>query len=417
MKATLAQKILARASGKAEVKPGEYVMANIDLTMVHFAMRMVYPLLDEAGIKEVWDPDKVVCIFDHVVPAPTVRDAEMYKAIRDAVKRFKIKNFYGERAGICHQVLVEKGHVLPGQLIVGTDSHTTTYGALGAAAAGIGSSEMAYVMATGKLWFKVPETIKFRISGSLKPMVTSKDIIMYIAGKYETTVAQYKAIEFSGPVAGELSIASRMAMSNMAAELGAKFAFFEPDEKVKDYLAGRTDSSFPMLKADRDATYEKVYDVEISSLEPQIAMPFAVDNVKPVTQIGEVKIDQAVLGSCTNSRLEDLRIAAEIVRGKKIHPDVRFLVIPASAEVYKDAMNEGILSTLIDAGAIICNPGCGPCYGGHQGLLASGEVCVASINRNYKGRMGSPEAKVYLASPAVVAASAVNGRITDPRDY
>jgi 3-isopropylmalate/(R)-2-methylmalate dehydratase large subunit len=418
MKGTLAQKILARASGKTEVKPGEYVMANIDRAMVpDMSMQKVYLVLKKAGITKVWDPGRVICVIDHQVPAPNVETAEMYKEVREIVKRFGIKSFYGEGVGICHQVIVEKGYVVPGELIVAADSHTTTHGALGAAGTGIGTSEMAYVLTTGKLWFKVPETIKFYMSGSLQPRVMSKDIILYIAGKYSSSVAQYKAVEFSGPVAEQLSLASRMTMSNMAVEIGAKFGFFEPDGKVATYLAQRTRRSFTALKPDEDAIYEKVYEVDVTTLEPQIAFPYTVDNVKPISQVGEIKVDQAVLGSCTNGRLEDLRIAAEIMKDKKVHPDTRCLIVPGSAEVYKEALSEGILSTLVETGAVICNPGCGPCYGGGMGLLASEEVCIASINRNFKGRMGSPESRVHLASPATVAASAIEGKITDPRAY
>lgn len=414
---TLAQKILARASGKAEVRPGQYVTATVDLAMAHDAMAAVALILNEAGITKVWDPDKVVCLLDHYTPSPTVQTAEGRKLVENAVTALNIKNFYGQQAGVCHQVLPEKGWVLPGQLIVGTDSHTTTYGAFGAAGTGIGFSEMAYVLATGKLWFRVPETIRFVMSGTLSPRVMSKDIILYIAGKYSTSIAQYKAVEFLGSVAREMSIASRMTMSNMSVEIGAKFGFFEPDEKVRQYLTSRTDKPLDFVSPDKDAVYEKEYAVDVSNLEPQVAFPFAVDNVKSVSEVGAAKVDQAVLGSCTNGRLEDLRIAAEILTGRKVHTGTRLLVIPASAEVYKWAITEGILHTLIDSGAIICPPGCGPCFGAHMGLLASGESCIASINRNFKGRMGSPEAKVYLGSPATVAASAIEGRIADPRKY
>ncbi len=414
---TLAEKILARASGKSEVKPGEYVTANVDLAMVHEAMAGVALVLSEAGIKKVWDPNKVVCILDHYTPSPTVQAAEIRKLVENTVKSFKIGCFFGQQAGVCHQVLSEKGLALPGQLIVGTDSHTTTYGAFGAAGTGIGISEMAYVLATGRLWFMVPKTIRFHLVGILPKRVMSKDVLLYIAGKYSTTVAQYRAIEFSGPVAQTMSIASRMAMSNMSVEIGAKFGFFEPDEKVRQYLSARTETRFELITSDADAVYETEYEVDVSSLEPQVALPHAIDNVKPVSKIGDVKINQAFLGSCTNGRLEDLKIAADILRGKRVHADTTFLVIPASAEVYKQAIAEGILYNLVDSGAIIGPPSCGPCFGAHMGLLAPGEVCIASINRNFKGRMGSPEAEVYLASPATVAASAIEGRIADPRKY
>lgn len=417
MSATLAQKILARASGESKVEPGQYVIATVDAAIMPDTIQWIYPILSEAGIKKVWNRDKVAVLFDHFSPAPTVDQAEAANAARVAIKALGIKNFYDQRFGICHQVFPEKGWALPGTLIVGADSHTTTYGAFGAAATGIGFSEMAYILTTGELWFKVPETIKFNLVGNLQPRVMSKDIILHIAGKYSTEVAQYKSVEFSGPVAKHMSLASRMTMSNMSVEIGAKFGLFEPDEKVVQFLTNRTTKSFDLVKSDDDAVYEKVYEIDVSPLEPQVAFPYSVGNVKPISEVGEVKIHQALLGSCTNARLEDLRAAAEVVKGKKVHPDTRFLVTPASAEVYKAAMQEGILETLIEAEAVILNPGCGACFGSHMGLLASGENCIAAINRNFKGRMGSANANVYLGSPTTVAASAINGKIADPRNY
>jgi 3-isopropylmalate/(R)-2-methylmalate dehydratase large subunit len=416
MGATLAEKIIARAAKKEMVRPGQYVTANIDLAMVHDSMGSVDEILTRVGVERLWESNKVICLLDHWNPPSTIRDAEIHKQIRLAVKKYNIKHFYGQNAGICHQVLFEKGHILPGKLIVGADSHTLMYGAFGAAAAGIGHSEMAYVLATGKLWFKVPETIKFKIQGTLPRRVTSKDIILFLAGKYSVDVAQYKAVEFNGEVCKAMSLCSRMTMSNMAAEIGAKFAFFEPDEQVEFYLKERTKETFGLIQPDKDAFYEKVFEEEVSHLEPQVAFPYSVDNVRPISEVGQVKIDQAVLGSCTNGRLEDLRTAVEVMAGRGVHPDVRMLVIPASVEVYQDAIREGILQRLIETGSIICNPGCGPCMGAHMGLLASGEVCISSTNRNFRGRMGSPESELYLASPATVAASAVAGRITDPRE-
>ena len=413
---TIAEKILARASGKKSVKPGQYVTATVDLAMVHDSMGPISEILSRVGVERLWDGEKVVCLLDHWNPPSTVRDAEMYKQIRSAVKKFNIKHFYGQNAGICHQVLFEKGHILPGRLIVGSDSHTLIYGAFGAAAAGIGFSEMAYVLTTGKLWFRVPETIAFKIRGTLPSRVTSKDILLFLAGKYSVDVAQYKAVEFSGETCKEMTLSSRMTMTNMSAEIGAKFAFFEPDGQVKEYLKGRTNETVAFIQPDEDAFYEQVVEEDVSDLEPQVAFPFSVDNVRPISKVGSIQIDQAVLGSCTNGRLEDLRMAAEVIKGKKVHPDVRMLIIPASSEVYQKAMQEGFLNQLIESGAIICNPGCGPCMGAHMGLLASGEVCISSTNRNFKGRMGSPESELYLASPATVAASAVTGRITDPRE-
>jgi len=413
---TVVEKILARASGREEIKAGEFVTARIDLAMCHEGLGMGTAAgMHEAGVKKVWDPSRVVLLLDHYVPAPTVQTAEMHKQIRADIKEFGIEIDYGESEGVCHQVLIEHGHVLPGLLIVGTDSHTTTYGALGAAGTGIGFSEMAYVLATGELWFRVPATIRFKMSGRLQPLVTAKDVILHIAGKYSAEVAQYKSIEFVGPAAEGLSVESRLTMSNMAVEIGAKFGFFETDEKTMAYLREMTDQPLTPIKAAPDAVYEETYQIDVTDLEPQIAVPFAVDNVKPVSQLGEVTINQAVLGSCTNGRTEDLEAAAKALKGNLVHPEVRLLVIPASKTVYKKALEGGLLKVFLEANAIICNPSCGPCFGQHMGQLASGEVCIASINRNFKGRMGSPEAKVYLASPVTVAASAIAGKIVDPR--
>jgi len=414
---TMAEKILARASGRDVVSPGEYVTARIDLAMAHESVAPVYLNLLQAGLSKVWDPDRIVVLLDHYVPACTERSAEIHKLVRKAVKDLKIKNYYGERAGICHQVVPEKGHVLPGMLIAGCDSHTTTYGAFGAASTGIGFSETAYVFATGTLWFKVPSTIRFNLSGKFQETVSSKDVILAIAGKYTSEVAQYKSVEFTGPLAEEMSLASRMTMSNMAIEIGAKFGFFAPDKKVVEFLKGRTTERYDMVTPDPDAKYEQTYDFDVSTLEPQIAFPYAVDNVRPVSEAGDVTIQQAFIGSCTNGRLEDLHCAADILRGRKVHPDVRLYITPSSWEVYGQAMKDGTLKTLIDAGGVIQNSSCGLCFGAQQGLLGSEENCIAAINRNFQGRMGSNTAKVFLASPATVAASSVEGRIADPRAY
>jgi homoaconitate hydratase family protein len=416
---TMAEKVLARASGVGEVAPGQYVTAKVDQVMCIDVFVDVCDVLEEAGIDRVWDPSRIVVLLDHFVPAPTVACAEDHKAIREAVKRFGIGSWYDIRAGICHQVMGEKGHIVPGELVVGCDSHTTTYGAFGAAGTGIGVTEMAYVIATGELWMRVPPTLKFILGGTLPGGVMSKDISLYIAGRYTTEVAQYKAVEFTGRAAKELSIASRMTMANMGVEIGAKFAFFEADEKTFAYLDGRSRkvASRPvrLFKADPDAGYENVYEIDVSRLEPQVACPHDVGNVRPVSELGEIRVDQAFLGSCTNGRFEDLATAAQILAGKKVHPETRFLVFPASWEVYLEVLRAGVLEALIAAGAVVCNPGCGPCMGGHMGLLAAGERCIASSNRNFKGRQGSTEAEVYLASPATVAASAFAGRISDPR--
>ncbi len=416
MTMTMAETILARASGRDAVAPGEFVTAAIDRVVSHEGLALVAMNLKKAGVKRIWDPDRVVVSLDHYVPAPTPRAAKIHQMVRHAVDTFGIRHFYGVNGGVAHQVMVEKGHVVPGDLIVGTDSHTCTYGALGAAACGIGVSEMAYAMATGKLWFRVPETVRFILNGKLKAWVTAKDVILKLAGDYSVDFAQYKSIEFFGPGASAISLSGRLTISNMAVEVGAKFGFFMPDEAVYALLPEERRNRMDRPIFSEEPTVESVYELDLSDLEPQVARPHAVDNVVPANQIDTVTVHQAFLGSCTNGRLEDLELAARILKGKRIHRDTRLLVSPASWEVYQGASKTGILDQLIDAGAVILNPGCGPCFGGHMGLLAPGENCISSSNRNFKGRMGSDEANIYLASPATVAASAVAGKITDPRE-
>ncbi len=411
---TLVEKILARASGRNTVQPGEIVSARIDVAMSHENADLVIRHFREIGLERVWDPERIVIIFDHRIPAESERTAELHKRVRKFVKEQGIKNFYDLKLGICHQVLPEKGHTRPGEVLVGTDSHTTTHGAFGTFATGIGATEMAGVWATGELWFKVPETIKVEVSGNFNRWVMSKDLILYIIGKLGADGADYKAVEFSGPTIREMSIASRMVLSNLSMEMGAKVAFVLPDDKTINFVKSRTDKEFSVILPDPDGVYEKVLSIDVTNLEPQIACPHSVDNVRPVSAIEGVKIDQALLGSCTNGRLEDLEVAAEILEGRKIADDVRMIVIPASREVYLEAMERGFLKTFINAGAIIVNPGCGPCLGAHQGVLASGEVCISTTNRNFQARMGSPESKIFLASPAVVAASAIKGEIVHP---
>ena len=413
---TIAEKILARASKRKEVEAGDIVEAEVDLAMSHDNAALVSKVFGEIGAERVWDPSKIVIILDHRVPANTIKSAEGHKTIRQFVKEQGIENFHDIGEGICHQVLPEKGYVKPGMLIVGTDSHTTTHGAFGAFSTGIGATEMACVWATGKLWLKVPETIKIVINGKLKEMVMAKDVILHIIGEIGSDGANYKAIEFYGEVIDEISIASRMSISNQAMEAGAKVAIVPFDEKTEEFLKNRVKGKMEPVYADEDASYEDVLEFEVSNLEPQVACPHKVDNVKNIREVVGIPIDQAVLGSCTNGRLEDLAIAAKILEGKKIHDRVRMIVIPASREVYIEAIRKGYIETFLKAGATIINPGCGPCLGAHQGVLASGERAISSTNRNFKGRMGSPDSEVYLASPATVAASALKGEIADPRE-
>ena len=416
--ATLAQKILAKASGRDTVYPGEVVTANIDIAMSHENADVARKSFLEIGAKKVWDPDKIVIIFDHRIPAESEKTATTHKAVREFVEAQGIKNFYDVgRGGICHQVLPEEGHVLPGAVIVGTDSHTTTHGAFGAFAAGIGATEMSGVWCEGKLWFKVPETIKIVVEGVLREHIYAKDLILYIIGKISASGADYRAVEFYGETIDELSVASRMVLCNLSMEMGAKVAFCPIDRKVHDYLSNRVKRTYDKnLSADREAHYEKVITINVEKdiPEPQVACPHSVDNVKNISKVGSVKIHQAVIGSCTNGRLEDLAIAAHILDGKKVDPHVRLLIIPASQGIYLEAMRAGYIETFIKAGAMINPPGCGPCVGVHQGILAKDEVAISSTNRNFLGRMGSKDSFVYLASPAVVAASAITGTITDP---
>jgi 3-isopropylmalate/(R)-2-methylmalate dehydratase large subunit len=412
---TMAEKILARASGKNEVRAGEYITAKIDMIMTHDGFANVSQALEDAGINQVADVEKIVVLLDHQVPPASLAGAESYKRIREAVKKFGIKYWHDWNTGICHQIMAEKGHVYPGDLIIGSDSHTTTYGALGAAATGMGFSDVTYAVATGAQWFRVPDTIKFTLKGKLPWRVMSKDAMLFIAGEYTAEVAQYKAVEFTGPGAREMSLSSRMTMSNMGVEIGAKFAFFEADEKTLEFLSGLTGRMATRFGPDSGASYEAIHEIDLSCLEPQVAFPHTVDNVRAISAVGDVPIDQAFVGSCTNARLEDLQAAAEVLRGRKIHSGVRMIVVPASMKIYREAMHQGLWDVFLDAGAIIQNPTCGACYGGHTGLLARGERCISSTNRNFKGRMGSPESEVYLASPVTVAASAIAGKIADPR--
>ena len=416
----ISEKILAKASGKNVVHPREIVDANVDMIMVH---DLTGPLAVEAfkriGVDHVWDNKKVVIILDHQVPAESVKAAELHKMLRKFAKEQNIRLYDVGKGGICHQVMPEKGHVLPGTLIVGADSHTCTYGALGAFATGIGSTEAAAVFATGKIWLKVPEAIRINVKGRFQKYVTSKDLILSIIGLVRADGAIYKSVEFAGPAIRGMSMAGRMTLCNMTVEMGAKNGIVEPDEITRKFLEGRTDKPlepFESLKSDADASYAKAMELDVTGLEPQVACPSSVDNVKPVSELGNVPIEQAFVGSCTNGRIEDLRLAAQILKDRTIKNGVRAIVIPASQEVYSQALREGLIEIFADAGAIVCGSACGPCLGGHIGLLASGETCVSTSNRNFIGRMGSTEANVYLASPATVAASAITGRITDPRE-
>ena len=420
MGATLVEKILAAHSGRDKATPGEIVNADIDIIMCHdVTTTPAIELLEKYGIKRVFDPDRIVIMPDHFVPNKDIKAAEMVKRIREWAKEQNIKNFYEiGRHGICHALLPEQGYVKPGTTIICGDSHTTTHGAFGAFATGVGSTDLAAALATGKLWFKVPETILVEIKGKVPDGVYAKDIILKVISILGVDGATYKAIEFTGEVVEQMSMESRMTMCNMAIEAGGKVGVIEPDEITFDYLR-RTgvEDDFTIYRSDDDARFSDVIKLDVSEMEPVVAFPHLPSNVKNVSEAEGIRIDQAFLGSCTNGRLEDLRVAAEVLKGRRIAEHVRMIVIPATTEIWKQADREGLLYTFMEAGATVSTPTCGPCLGGHMGILASGERCISSTNRNFVGRMGSPESEVYLASPATVAASAIDGKIADPRKY
>ncbi|QLH74766.1 MAG: 3-isopropylmalate dehydratase large subunit [Methanomassiliicoccales archaeon] len=412
---TFAEKVLAKAAGKDHVEPGEIVNAKIDLAMSHENAALVLRSFKEMGAAHVWDRNKIVLLFDHRVPANTTKAAEGHKAVRDFVRQEGLPIFYDMREGICHQVLPEKGHVRPGMLIVGTDSHTTTYGALGAFSTGIGATEMASVWTTGELWLKVPETIRLHFDGKLPAGTMAKDVILNVIGQMGADGADYRCVEYVGPTVASMTIASRMVLCNMAVEMGAKAGVCFPDETTDRYLKGRGNIGYQAVTSDPEAPVERREDYDVSALGPQVACPHSVDNVRPVEEVEGIPIDQALIGSCTNGRMEDLVAAATILSGREVAEGVRLIIVPASREIYLEAADKGLISCFVRSGAVVLNPGCGPCLGAHQGLLAPGERAISTTNRNFKGRMGSPDAEVYLASPLTVAASAVEGAIADPR--
>ncbi len=424
---TIAEKILARASGKGEVEAGEIVMADIDIAMIHdLTGPLAVESFNKIGTEKVWDSSKIVIPFDHQVPADSLDSANNHIFMRNFVKEQNIEHFYDVNEGVCHQVLPEKGHVLPGTLIVGADSHTCTYGAFGAFATGIGSTDMAMVLSTGQLWFKVPETIQFNINGSLKENVSAKDVILHIIGQVGADGSTYKSCEFIGETISDMTMSDRMVLSNMAIEMGGKTGLMEPDAKTYDYLKDRVSGENKSrlkafieksnLKTSPDSASLETVDIDVNNLEPQIACPHNVDNVKPASELGDVELDQVFIGSCTNGRIEDLRDAAKILKGNKIANGLRMLVIPASRETYLKALDEGLLKIFVEAGALISQPCCGPCLGGHTGLIGPGEVSLSTSNRNFKGRQGSPEGEVYLSSAKVAATSAIEGRIAVPEE-
>ena len=420
---TISEKILSAHTGLDTVKPGQLIEANLDMTLANDITAPIGIMeFNKLGINRVWDKDRISLVPDHFTPNKDIKSAEQAKMLREFAKKMQITNYFevGEM-GIEHALLPEQGLVLPGDLIIGADSHTCTYGALGAFSTGVGSTDFACAMATGKAWFKVPESIKFILHGKLAKWVSGKDIILKIIGDIGVDGARYMAMEFAGDGLKELSMDSRFTITNMAIEAGAKNGIFPVDEKTLSYVkeameSGRRNDKYTIYESDPDANYVKTFEYNLENIEPQVALPHLPENTKPVSEVKDTQIDQVVIGSCTNGRLEDLRVAASILRGKKIKKGIRCLVFPATQKIYLDALKEGIIETFIRAGAAVSTPTCGPCLGGHMGVLAKGERAISTTNRNFIGRMGHKESEVYLASPAVAAASAVMGRIASPEE-
>ena len=409
---TISQKIFSRASGSTRmVEPGEIVEAGVDYALSHDGTSVLaIRAFQEMGSEKVWDPERIVIPFDHIVPASNETAAELQRDVRAWIREQKISNFYDCGSGVCHQVFPEQGFALPGLLLVGADSHSCTYGALGAFGTGVGATDMAEIYSRGRLWFKVPQTLGVRISGTIKPNVSAKDIALMVIGENGADGATYKAVEYTGPAVEDLSISGRMTLCNLGVEMGSKAAMVPPDRKTDAWLAGRARRPYQPVLSD-PGSYDCEYEYDISDLEPQVAEPFRVDNVRPVSELAGLEVDQVFIGTCTNGRLEDLAVAARILKGGRVL--ARTLVIPASRQILQEALQSGIIQTLVEAEAMIGPPGCGPCLGAHMGVLAEGEVCVSTSNRNFPGRMGKG-GLVYLTSPATAAASALQGCLAVP---
>jgi len=414
---TFAQKVLAGKAGLGHVDVGQIVEIEPDICLSHDNTAAIAKTFAKIGVKRVKNPERFVVVLDHTVPASVEKYAQNHKEIRAFVADNGIDRFYDAGVGICHQVLPEKGFALPGRLILGSDSHTTTYGAFGAFAAGVGRSEMAVLYATSKIWLKTPSSFRIVVDGRLGEPVTAKDLILKIIGDIGADGALYRSVEYTGDAVAAMSLASRMVLSNMAIEMGAKNGYCAPDAKTFGFLEERAETEYVPVFPDLDAEYDQTLHFDASSLGPQVAKPHTVDNVSPVEAVAGMPVQQALLGTCTNGRMEDLRLAAKILDGRKVAAGVRLLVLPASQEILIDALREGLIDTFVRAGAMLLNPGCGPCLGAHQGVLAPREACISTANRNFKGRMGSRDAEIYLGSPATVAASAITGVITDPREF
>ena len=414
---TMTQKILAAHAGLPEVRAGQLIRAKLSMVLGNdITSPVAINEFEKAGFSGVFDREKIAMVMDHFAPNKDIKAAEQCKQCRAFARRFDVKNYFdvGEM-GIEHALLPEKGLAAPGECIIGADSHTCTYGALGAFSTGVGSTDMAAGMATGEAWFKVPSAIRFVLTGKLGPYVSGKDVILHIIGKIGVDGALYKSMEFTGPGLASLSMDDRLCIANMAVEAGAKNGIFEVDQITLDYVKGRVNREFTVYQADEDAPYDQTITIDLSAIEPTVAFPHLPENARTFDQIGEIPIDQVVIGSCTNGRISDLAAAAEIFKGRHAAKGVRVIIIPATQAIYKEAMKRGYLETFLDAGCVVSTPTCGPCLGGYMGILAAGERCVATTNRNFVGRMGHVDSEVYLASPAVAAASAVAGKIADPR--
>lgn len=415
---TITEKILAHHAGRKQVEPGELLNCRVDVVLGNdITSPVAIQEFARLGLDKVFDPTRVVLVPDHFTPNKDIKSAEQSRVMREFAKKYEIVNYFEiGRMGIEHCLLPQEGLVLPGDLIIGADSHTCTYGALGAFATGVGSTDMAAAMATGQAWFKVPETIKFEFFGQLPPFVGGKDLILRVIGDIGVDGARYMAMEFGGPLVSSLSMDNRFTMANMAIEAGGKNGIFIPDEITLEYVRGRNQRDYEIFLSDADASYAEVREYDVTGMEPMVALPHLPENTKPVSELTEITIDQVVIGSCTNGRIEDLQMAAGILKNRKVHPEIRLIVIPGTQEIYLEALKKGYIEAFIEAGAAVSTPTCGPCLGGYMGILARGEKALATTNRNFVGRMGHPESEVYLCSPAVAAASAVTGRITPPEE-
>lgn len=413
---TMTQKILAAHAGLDHVVPGQLITAKVDMLLANDISGSVsVNVFDEAGFDKVFDKSKISLVMDHFTPNKDIKSAEQCVTCRTFAKRFDIDHYYDVGTmGIEHALLPEKGLVAAGEVVVGADSHTCTYGALGAFSTGVGSTDLAASMATGQTWFKIPSALKFNLTGKLQENVSGKDVILHIIGMIGVDGALYKSMEFTGPGVASLSIDDRFTICNMAIEAGGKNGIFPVDHITKEYMEGRVDREYTVYEADPDAEYDTVYEINLSEIKPTIAFPHLPGNARTIDEVGEVPIHQSVIGSCTNGHLSDMRIAAEILKGKKVHPDVRCIIVPATQQIYKECIKLGYLDIFIDANCVVSTPTCGPCMGGHMGILAEGERCVSTTNRNFVGRMGHTKSEIYLASPAVAAASAIAGKIAAP---